>query len=980
MLNSATLLGQNDKIKRNYNKIKNRELKLKIMITKKFNNRLATQTLVISVSIFIVALIVGTIIQNLYSQNQAYELIYSSILFLLLFGIISILLIINIFTNKLYQKKSLPILTLFVSVIFIILGAFIAKEYSYEGKIFCNTATNKAISSKKYLNIEILDNKQKIEYQKQIAFSTISNSNFSKTWNLSSGDIEISYIDFIKNAKLALQKEFTGSEYMEIMVSNKKMDKKIFFIRSGDSVKIEKKTIGFNNKSPVDIQITSSINHLVMVSKNSTKITSRADTLAIQAPANQKMYLESKTFYKTSDIIISIVDYVKHGEIVAKKIDDSNSDILILQAKYNNLTKKIMITNKQDVLFEPTLAILNNAIIKIKYGNRSRTLPFEIKLNKIIQNPYQSLTDREKYLADLTISSNKNNKTIDYLLGRNNPFHYSDFIVYKKSYDSKNEKIILKVKEDHYSTIISSIGYYLLMLFIFLLIAKWLKSPTKYDIKIPLNKISSNSFILILLLIGAIETSSVANSKEDGLYNIKNIDKQHAKEFGMLQVQYNMRVMPINSIAKIVEKTFLGKSNFLGLDENQILLSMMRNKKIWQNTKLIEINSIRLKEILSIKTDKASYNNLVGTINKKYKLSLLVKNSLALPESKKTTLELEIIAVDKKFRLLKTIFDIKKLHLFPVSNSNIWDNFYTSKNNKQQDVIEKYIQNVDFGIKNSDWKSANISLEEIKKLQQNVKNSNQISNQKSKFEILYNRFDMSSIGYYMLTLTLILLVFTEYMKNRGISFKIPTILSSILILLLIVDFISNSIIFGFGIFYNQNIFFNFTSLILLATGIYTYKKSILPSIFAICTTLIFLCIDKTELFSNPYMIVDSFWFVLNYISHLFVYAFLLIAGFMGLLGLISWAINYKQTNISICTQEYRELQTIFIYFGLLFLILQIASTAIYQNQFFGYFWGWSTKENISLIVLFYLTVTLNAKQNRLDILSTLMFGYIIFCN
>ncbi|MCR5312425.1 MAG: cytochrome c biogenesis protein CcsA [Bacteroidaceae bacterium] len=110
----------------------------------------------------------------------------------------------------------------------------------------------------------------------------------------------------------------------------------------------------------------------------------------------------------------------------------------------------------------------------------------------------------------------------------------------------------------------------------------------------------SNCFIAL-----AIASSFVtvpANAKEP-----KCIKLEQAEEMKSLQVVFNNRICPFNTVARDFTQKITGKHKFKGLTAEQILISWSLHPEDWKDIKMIKVKKKAALEELGVTTDRAAF-------------------------------------------------------------------------------------------------------------------------------------------------------------------------------------------------------------------------------------------------------------------------------------------------------------------------------------------------------------------------------------
>ena len=124
------------------------------------NALFSMRAMALGMLVFLVAIARATFIESTYGVQSAKVLIYNALWFEILLAFLSINLIANIIRYKMWVKEKITVLLFHLSFLVIILGAFVTRNYGFEGRMSIREgeASNFIYTSEPYLWI-IIDNK-----------------------------------------------------------------------------------------------------------------------------------------------------------------------------------------------------------------------------------------------------------------------------------------------------------------------------------------------------------------------------------------------------------------------------------------------------------------------------------------------------------------------------------------------------------------------------------------------------------------------------------------------------------------------------------------------------------------------------------------------------------------------------------------------------------------------------------------------------
>jgi hypothetical protein len=176
------------------------------MDKKIFSILFSTRLMAVLFISFAIAMISGTFIESKYNTDTARILVYNSWWFegIMLFFVINF--IGNIKRYNLLRKEKWATLTLHLSFILIIVGAFITRYISYEGlmPIREGATENQLYSDKLYLTVFVDGDYQgemrRRVFEKPLLLSPVTNNGFSISEKFAETPFDIEYNDFILGA------------------------------------------------------------------------------------------------------------------------------------------------------------------------------------------------------------------------------------------------------------------------------------------------------------------------------------------------------------------------------------------------------------------------------------------------------------------------------------------------------------------------------------------------------------------------------------------------------------------------------------------------------------------------------------------------------------------------------------------------------------------------------------------------------------
>ena len=174
--------------------------------------------------VFGVSMGFGTFIESEYSTETARIWVYNAWWFeaIMVFFVINFLG--NMFRYRLFTWKKWPVLTLHLSWIIIIIGAFVTRYISFEGMMPIREGKSEKVfySDKTYLTAFVDGDingapKRKVLEDYLIVTPEALKSNLPWTSDFNGQEFSIAYVDFMEGAKEGLIPDENGKEFLKIV-------------------------------------------------------------------------------------------------------------------------------------------------------------------------------------------------------------------------------------------------------------------------------------------------------------------------------------------------------------------------------------------------------------------------------------------------------------------------------------------------------------------------------------------------------------------------------------------------------------------------------------------------------------------------------------------------------------------------------------------------------------------------------------------
>ena len=277
-----------------------------------------------------------------------------------------------------------------------------------------------------------------------------------------------------------------------------------------------------------------------------------------------------------------------------------------------------------------------------------RQLPFTLTLRdfKIVNYPgtdapldFQSIVrvSSESRNEDLTVSMNHIGSADGYRL-------------FQSSYDSDAQGVTLGVYHDPWGIAITYTGYLLLLVSII-----WVLFSRNTQMRHLYRQVVAGQSRLVVMGVFMLYSYSA------GAAELQTVDREIAQKVGSINVLYNDRICPINTVAIDFVTKLSGKSSWEGYSADEIFVSWMIYYSPWEHQKLIRIKSKEVQRLLGIDGQWASFSDFIDLYNE-YKLKKPIE---AMQAGKAVADRKGLLEADEKYNVVAMFYQGEMLKLFP---------------------------------------------------------------------------------------------------------------------------------------------------------------------------------------------------------------------------------------------------------------------------------------------------------------------------
>ncbi|MCT7495189.1 cytochrome c biogenesis protein CcsA [Aliarcobacter cryaerophilus] len=684
------------------------------------------------------------------------------------------------------------------------------------------------------------------------------------------------------------------------------------------------------------------------------------------------------------------------------KVDFDNNNLIIdykrfqfekkEQAKMGLLTVDVTLNGKKETIRLPGLSgqlgvprdlIFDKYTVTLEYGSKFIDLPFAIRLNEFQLERYPGSMAPSSYASEVTVI--KDDKTYDYRIFMNRTLNEGNFLFFQSSYFPDETGTVLSVNNDP-GKWPTYFGYFLLTLGLFLNFFDK-KSRFRKLTKFVANK-NLAMFILTLALLStqnlkANESNNTTSPQEvddiamrvDYLNKFKDESKVIADKFGHLVVQSSGgRMKPLATLNREIVQKLSGKSSFMGMDANQIVLGMITRPDIWKDVKIIKINTPKLKKFLGVPESEKyiSFSEAFGEKND-YLLAKESEKALLTKPIERGTYEKDIIKVDEKLNIIYSVFNGALLNIFPkvYDEQSIDDNFkwyspieaMQEFSGQNQAAIGSVVRGLFNSTMDFDWNSANNYIDMIALYQDKVGTDIKPTASKINAEIFFNKLDIFfnlTLAYVLLGFIMVILAFVVIFKPEFKPAKTTKIIFAILTILFAIQ------TFGMGYrwylsghapwsdIYETLIYISWSAIF---AGVIFFRNSLLALGAATIIAGIFMftahLTDVDPQITSLVPVLKSYWLTIHVSILTASYGFFGLSAILGFLTLIMFIFRKNRPHLDEIIKHISAINEISLIIGLACITIGNFLGGVWANESWGRYWGWDPKETwayVSIVV------------------------------
>ena len=940
----------------------------------------------ILILLFFVAIGYATFIENDFGTQTAKALIYNTTWFEVIIVLLSVNMIANINRYKLWRKEKWPVLLFHISFILIVVGAGVTRYVSFEGMMSIREGeqSNLIVSDRTFLQINVHDNAYQYSYDKPLLLHDyegplefLKSNNFSQDVKFLDNDISVDYVDYIPNAVDTLIVG-EGIPTLTIVLAGAN-GRETYYLQEGRAKRYLGLNFSFGTPLPGHVNFFYQNDELMVQLPSDGEFMRMADRFqgSVKKDSIQPLMLRSLYMVDGQNFVIPILNEkatLTHYAGVNPEGQEME-DLLKVRVRSNGEEQLIELFGDKGFVSNRNQFQLGGLNFSLSYGSKYYQTPFFIGLNDFQLERYPGSNSPASFASEVTLIDGE--EKTNHRVFMNNVLDYKGYRFFQSSYDQDELGTVLSVNHDFWGTWISYLGY--LMMTVGMVATMFSKKTRFASLRKKLDDLRLKRALSLLFFV-SLSSSILAQSSSsvDSLIQANAIDKIHADEFGRLVVQDDGgRLKPFSTTTSEVLRKVSRKSEYKGLNSNQVVLGMLQNPYLWQLAPMIKVNNDELKEKLGLEDKYTSFLSFFSD-EAKYVLTNDVEVAYAKKPAERSKYDKEVMNVDERVNICYMVYNGSFMRFFPIPDdaNNKWISPSMNQGLLMGDdslfvnnILPIYYKSLQQALNDGDYEVPNNTLTAIKNYQLKFGSAVYPSDMKIESEVFYNEFKVfNRLSYYyaIVGLIMILLLIQQILKERkwrNHIIKLAFVLVGIGFVAHTIGLMGRWFISGHAPWsnaYESVIYIAWATI--LAGFIFSRKSLMTVAATAILSSLLLMVAALNWLdpeITNLVPVLDSYWLIIHVAIITASYGFLALGALLGFLNLILMIIqsSTNKSRIAASLKELTFINEMSITTGLFMLSVGTFLGGVWANESWGRYWGWDPKETWALAsMLIYIFV------------------------
>ncbi|MBN2615574.1 MAG: cytochrome c biogenesis protein CcsA [Bacteroidales bacterium] len=920
--------------------------------------------------LFAAAMAVATFVENDFGTAAAKALVYNALWFDLLLALLAANLVANVFREKMYRKGRLSMLLFHLAFLVILLGAAVTRFISFEGMMHIRNGetSNSILSDRTYVELKATDGKQEVSNEKSVLLSTLTPTDYSDKVHMGDKKVTLKAVQYIPNARKQIIPDASGEAIVALNTISAD-GRRNLEIGAGDVETVGSYEIQFGgvvNQKAINLFVQDG-QLMIMAPDTLRQLSMHTRTSKKLAPGEAYEFKQG-VLYMVGKLNLILTNYYPHAKVVYTSSRQSNNNVLMVEARSGNESKKVALSGGEGMLGEKVRFSINGVHLMMSYGARKIQLPFSVKLDRFELDRYPGSMSPSSYASWVTVIDPKSKKEMPFHIYMNHVLNYKGYRFFQSSYDRDEKGSVLSVNHDYWGTFFTYLGYFLMALGMalsllnrnsrFAVLGRYLKKTSA---------VTKMATVVIFAVVMTGSHSLFAQHSHMSLNNIPKVNKEEAAKFGRLMVQSeDGRMKPVSTLSSKLLRKLAWKNSLNGLNPDQVVLGMMSSPFYWQLVPIIKVGNPDLAKKLGIQGKYAAYIDFIDIQTGQYKLQKAVSRVYEKKPSERDMEDKEVVKVDERMNIAYMIFKGSLLRIFPDTRESVhkWyapDTPLTGLSAQDTTMIAQVFPAYLKAIGKGNRSLSNSLIEQMSAFQTKYGAAVMPSEPKINAEILYNRwmiFDRLGMVYGAIGFFMIILLFLDLLRGS----KFMKVILKVFFWIIVVAFVVQT--FGLGLRwyisghapwsdgYETMLYISWVTIL---AGLLFSKRSMMTVAATTILSAIFLMVAHLSWMdpeiTNLVPVLKSYWLTIHVSVITASYGFLALSALLGFFNLVLGILKSPK-NKEVISQRITELTVInerSLIIGLYMLTIGTFLGGIWANESWGRYWGWDPKETWALV-------------------------------
>ncbi|MEJ2500652.1 MAG: cytochrome c biogenesis protein ResB [Campylobacterales bacterium] len=758
------------------------------------------KTMAVLMLVFAVSVGYATFVENDFGTPTAKAMIYNARWFEVLLGLLAVNLVYNIVHFKMWKKGKGLVFLFHFAFLVILFGAAVTRYVGYEGMMHIREGQteDKITSSSTYLKIVYDDGEKVGEYKQKLLLSKLGGNRVDTAFDVAGKTVSVKMLEYIPDAVYTIKEAADGKPIANMMITGGGAPDQVQ-LSLGEQYENEKLIIDFDSKKPLHegkpvVRLYMDGDALKMAHGFPLQYLKMADQSRGSIPPSMEDDAAQRMLFTTDNganfVIRSFI--AKGKKTVVSQPSKSNApmmrnagqDAMRLQFSDGSETKEVVVLGTPGAVGVPQPVTLSGIPMSVSYGSELIRLPFALKLEDFQLDRYPGSQSPMSYASEVVLIDKEQNLEQPYRIFMNHVLDHRNYRFFQSSYDRDEKGTVLSVNHDP-GTLPTYIGYLLLTIGMFG--ALFVKGGRFRQLGSIAKRAADEKEKLAAGLVAAVMLAFAPQSaKADTNPMIKQItafDRAHADKFGALVTQDSGgRMKPVDTLSTEVMHKINRGDTILGLNANQIMLSMMLMPEAWRDIKMIRTSHKEINKIIGNgETEKtAAFNQFFEYPEEMagYKLTTYVDEAIRKAPGKRNKFDTAVLKVDERVNVAYMVYTGALLRMWPdaadanhkwVATIDAINGFVPQESLVVRYLAAQYFSSIDDAVKSGDWSKADTALQSIVEHQKKAGASVYPDENKIKLEIWYNHaniFERLWPLYFLVGFVLLIFAFAHIINPR----------------------------------------------------------------------------------------------------------------------------------------------------------------------------------------------------------------------